>query len=176
MRNILIAVGGLLALVLLYWLISPVFITTVVDDAIPESASSSVSAAATERLVVTSSATATESVAALPTPVTEPVLLSQPIIGTPSHPASGSVRLITTPTERIIRYENYQGTNGPDLYVYLASDLDATSFISLGRARGNQGNLNYAIPEGTDLSQYPYVLTWCRAFGVLFDYATLPTT
>jgi hypothetical protein len=59
------------------------------------------------------------------------------------------------------------------LYVYLASDLEATSFVSLGRIRGTEGNVTYEVPEGTDLSEYPYVLTWCRAFGVLFNHADI---
>jgi len=72
-----------------------------------------------------------------------------------------------------VRYENYKGTNGPDLYVYLAKDLDATEFISLGRAKGNQGNINYTVPDDIDITEYQYVMTWCKAFGVLFDYAPI---
>ena len=67
-----------------------------------------------------------------------------------------------------MRYENYAGTNGPDLRVCLADDLNATNFVDLGRAKGNKGNINYSIPDEVDVADYKYVLTWCRAFSALF--------
>ncbi|MDQ3883960.1 MAG: DM13 domain-containing protein, partial [Thermoproteota archaeon] len=39
--------------------------------------------------------------------------------------------------------------------------------------KGNIGNQNYDIPEGTDLSRYDTVLIWCKAFSVLFGGAKL---
>ncbi len=92
---------------------------------------------------------------------------------TPGHPASGQTRIIETKDETLLRFENYDGTNGPDLRVYLATDLEATSFIDLGKAKGNKGNINYTIPDDVDVDDYAYVMTWCRAFGVLFDYAQI---
>ena len=96
-----------------------------------------------------------------------------PIVDTPGHPASGNVRVIQTEDDTIVRFEDYDGTNGPDLFVYLAKDLDADEFVDLGRARGNMGNINYTVPDDVDISEYQYVMTWCRAFGVLFDYAEI---
>ncbi len=106
----------------------------------------------------------------LPTP-----LVSGPfrIEDTSGHPASGQVRVIQTAEQSLIRFEDYEGTNGPDLFVYVAKDLEATEFISLGRAKGNRGNINYEVPANVDLSEYKYVMTWCKAFGVLFDYAEI---
>lgn len=92
---------------------------------------------------------------------------------TPGHPASGQVRVIETAEQTLVRFEDYNGTNGPDLRIYLATDLDATEFVDLGKPRGNMGNINYTIPSDIDLDDYTYVMTWCRAFGVLFDYAEL---
>lgn len=100
-------------------------------------------------------------------------LKSFPIEHTAGHPASGEVELIQTDDKNLIRFSNYEGTNGPDLYVYLATDLEASEYISLGEQKGNKGNIIYEIPEGVDLSQYQYVLTWCKAFGVLFDYSKI---
>lgn len=86
--------------------------------------------------------------------------LSFPITGTPGHSASGNIRIVNDNSGTlIVRFENYKGTNGPDLYVYLASDKNATDFINLGEAKGNQGNINYTVPAGTSLEDYPYVLT-----------------
>lgn len=99
-----------------------------------------------------------------------------PVVDTLAHPAIGTVRLIETPEGRTIRYENYKTINGPDLFVYLSTDIDATEFIDLGPIRGTEGDINYAVPEGVDLSKYRYVLTWCKQFGVLFNYVELDQT
>lgn len=92
---------------------------------------------------------------------------------TAGHPATGQARVIETAEETLVRFEDYDGTNGPDLRVYLATDLEATSFVDLGKAKGNKGNINYTIPADVDVDDYTYVMTWCRAFGVLFDYAEI---
>lgn len=96
-----------------------------------------------------------------------------PITGTPGHPASGEISLIRSPEETLIQYQDYDGTNGPDLFVYLSKDLEAKDFIDLGPAKGNKGNIIYGVPLDANLDEYPYVLTWCKAFGVLFDYAQI---
>lgn len=96
-----------------------------------------------------------------------------PITGTTGHPASGNIEIIESPEEKLVYYKNYYGTNGPDLKVYLAKDLDARDIVDLGDAKGNQGNLIYGAPLDVDFSEYKYVLTWCEAFGVLFDYAKI---
>ena len=46
-------------------------------------------------------------------------------------------------------------------------------FVNLGRLKGNVGDQNYKIPEGTDLSKYDTALIWCQAFSVLFGSADL---
>ena len=77
------------------------------------------------------------------------------------------------PDETIVRYENYRGTNGPDLRIYLANDLKATDFVEISKTKGNMGNINYSVPDGVNIDDYKYVLTWCKPFRTLFDYAEL---
>jgi hypothetical protein len=91
------------------------------------------------------------------------------------HNAEGMAKVIPLEggTSRILRLENFEATNGPDLYVYLATDKSASDFVNLGRLKGNIGNQNYEITEGTDLSKYDTALIWCRAFSVLFGSAEL---
>lgn len=95
------------------------------------------------------------------------------ITDTPLHPASGQVRIVETGRKKILRYENYKTINGPDIRVYLATDINATEFIDLGSIKGTEGNINYDIPEGTDLDKYHWALTWCEDFSVLFNSADL---
>jgi hypothetical protein len=52
----------------------------------------------------------------------------------------------------------FKSTKGPDLYVYLSTDKQASDFVELGRFKANIGNQKYEIPEGTDLSKYGTVL------------------
>ncbi len=115
------------------------------------------------------------SVLAVPTPAKAAPSVSAklPITGTGGHSASGDIRVIYAPNETMVRYEDYRGTNGPDLRVYLATDLRATDFIDLGKAKGNIGNINYSVPSGVNINDYNYVLTWCRSFSTLFDYASI---
>jgi len=95
------------------------------------------------------------------------------IIGTPLHPASGQIEIIRSPKETLIQYKNYNGTNGPDLKIYLAKDLDAKEFISLGNSRSNKGNIIYGTPLDIDFNEYLYILTWSETLGVLFDYVKI---
>jgi hypothetical protein len=76
----------------------------------------------------------------------------------------------------ILRLENLRVTNGPDLYVYLATDKSASDFVSLGKLKANNGNQNYNIPSEIDLAKYDTVLIWCRPFSVLFGSAELVVT
>ncbi len=90
------------------------------------------------------------------------------------HNAEGLAKVIRLDdASMILRLENFKATNGPDLYVYLATDKSASDFVDLGRLKGNIGNQNYDIPEGTDFSRYDTVLIWCKAFSVLFGSAEL---
>ena len=90
------------------------------------------------------------------------------------HNAEGLTKVIRLDDDSmILRLENFKATNGPDLYVYLASYSSASDFVNLGRLKGNIGNQNYNIPEGTDFSRYDTVLIWCKAFSVLFGSAQL---
>jgi hypothetical protein len=90
------------------------------------------------------------------------------------HNAEGVAKVINLADGRtFLRLENLKATNGPDLYVYLSTDKDASDIVNLGRLKGNIGNQNYEIPAGTDLSKYDTVLIWCKAFSVLFGSAKL---
>jgi hypothetical protein len=90
------------------------------------------------------------------------------------HNAEGLAKVIRLDdASMILRLENFKATNGPDLYVFLATNNSASDFVNLGRLKGNIGNQNYDIPEGTDFSRYDTVLIWCKAFSVLFGSAGL---
>lgn len=98
-----------------------------------------------------------------------------------SHPARGSVLVLSDGGgRRVLRFEDFETDNGPDLNVYLstaspdapAGDFDE-DFVDLGDLKGNIGNQNYDIPEGVDLSVHSTVVIWCVRFSVAFGAAPL---
>ena len=93
------------------------------------------------------------------------------------HMASAHVKVLQVPDgTQVLRFENLDVTNGPDLYVYLSTDTTADDFVSLGKLKGNMGNQNYPIPENTDLEKYKTVLIWCQPFSTLFGSSQLSPT
>ena len=95
-------------------------------------------------------------------------------VGDGIHDAQGDVLIINADDgSRFLRFENFKATNGPDLFVYLATDETANDFVNLGVLKGNIGNQNYMIPPGADLSTHNTVLIWCKQFSVLFGSAQL---
>ncbi len=92
------------------------------------------------------------------------------------HHAEGQAKIIPlSDNSNILRLEDLRVTNGPDLYVYLSTDKGASDFVNLGKLKANNGNQNYNIPSDTDLSNYNTVLIWCKAFSVLFGSAEFNT-
>lgn len=91
-----------------------------------------------------------------------------------SHSTSGDVFTVKTDDGIYLRFENFEATNGPDLYVYLAKSGGKTSEgIRLEKLKGNVGDQNYLLPAGVDLTEYDKVVIWCKAFDVDFGYAEL---
>ncbi len=72
-----------------------------------------------------------------------------------------------------ILLENFNTTNGPDLYVYLSKEIMPANFILLEKLRSTNGNQVYSIPGTPDFTQFKYVCIHCRRYNHLFGYAQL---
>jgi len=94
-------------------------------------------------------------------------------VGDGIHDATGDAMVLSIDDTQYLRFENFKSTNGPDLYVYLSTDEQASDYVSLGKLKANMGNQNYEIPSDVDLAKYSKVLIWCQAFSVLFGSAEL---
>jgi Electron transfer DM13 len=98
-----------------------------------------------------------------------------------AHPGSGTALLLRQGDgSHLVRLEDLNVENGPDLHVYLAeasAGSDAASFgrdfLDLGRLKGNRGNQNYQLPRDADPSRYRSVVVWCKRFSVGFAVAPL---
>ena len=100
-------------------------------------------------------------------------ILSEGIFKPNAHEVKGKSVLIKDEGKNILRFENFETINGPDLHIYLASDLDGKDYVDLGAIKATKGNINYDIPDGVDTNKYNKVLIWCVPFKVLFSYAEL---
>lgn len=100
-------------------------------------------------------------------------ILAQADLRPRAHEVSGKALLIEKDGEKTLRFENFETINGPDVDIYLASDLSDADFVNLGDLKATKGNVNYPVPAGTDTDKYNKVLVWCKAFSVLFSYAEL---
>lgn len=92
------------------------------------------------------------------------------------HFGRGRATLIeTAPGEYTLRLEDFEVRNGPDLYVYLSPSADGyvDGAIELGRLKADRGNQNYELPGGVDVAAARSVVIWCRAFSVEFAAAPL---
>ncbi|MGH9230204.1 MAG: DM13 domain-containing protein [Acidimicrobiales bacterium] len=112
-----------------------------------------------------------------------PVLLGAgQFVGLAGHSGTGDAGIFLNPDgSYVLRFENLDIENGPDLEVYLVPGADRTSLdpgaIHLGHLKGNVGSQTYDLPPGTDLVPGPYTaLVWCEAFTVEFVGATLAIT
>ena len=155
---ILIAIVVVIGLPLAWYLVSPLFIDNVVDEGLP------VSGADGENVAVESDG----QVGSL-----ESVVSGFFVDADSFHKVSGTATVLDEGGKKYLRFEDFESTNGPDLFVYLATDESAEDFVDLGRLKGNVGNQNYEIPADVDLSEHDEVLIWCKAFSVLFGSAEL---
>ncbi len=94
-----------------------------------------------------------------------------------SHQGSGDLKILQNGTERTVRFENFQGTPGPGLVVLLVENVagknksEIGASVELGDLKSTNGNQNYTIPEGVDLSKYDGVMVYCKPFSVVFSRA-----
>lgn len=174
MKKILLALLCMLALAGGWYLLSPLWINTTIDEDL------SFHQAETSPTPQEPDQTAESA------PSTSPTLLaSGPLQDADSaHKGSGTASIYTQDGAALVRLEDLLVTNGPDLRVLLTKHPAPTNaaevnegFVELATLKANIGNQNYPIPEGTNLSDYAGVIIYCKAFRVVFATATLtPST
>lgn len=99
-----------------------------------------------------------------------------------AHKGKGAATIFETDAgSKVLRFTEFEATNGPDLKVWLvkaanvqsSADVKASEWLGLGPLKGNIGDQNYIIPADTNLADYKSVVIWCEQFGVLFAAADL---
>lgn len=79
---------------------------------------------------------------------------------------------------RVLRFEDFRVTNGPQLHVILSRNAPDSIFgdigedyVDLGPLSGNVGNQNYVIPDDVNLDEFQSVVIYCVPFHVIFSTA-----
>lgn len=156
----IVAVGLALALFVVIWFEpQQLFLNRTVDEALP----------------IAPSASATPSASA-----DSPTTLASGSFRSLEHETTGTASLVTVGNDVVLRFEDLDTSNGPDLRVYL-SRKPATlgwrdygdDFIELGPLKGNKGDQNYRVPSNVDLKTFRSAVVWCVRFKVGFGVAPL---
>lgn len=175
------AVGfGVVLLVAGWWLLKPLFVDKEVNEALPMTSQieQSIEMTADQKDKGTGemgNKTPTMPVADKETSKMTAAMFEGTFVdGEPGHHAKGRAVTLKNGDTTILRLEDLDATNGPDLYLFLAKPDGKTSDgINLGKLKGNIGNQNYDLPPNTDLSVYSKVVIYCKQFSVDFGYSEL---
>ncbi len=100
-----------------------------------------------------------------------------------AHKTSGRATVYSVDGKETLRLTNFKTSNGPDVHVVLIAASDAqdnenfldksVERIELGKLKGNEGDQDYAVPSGTDLSKFKAVSIYCERFNANFGTAPL---
>jgi hypothetical protein len=138
-----------------------------------------------EALPTVSARPGASSAAVAPAVEAEPITLATGEFISHEHGTAGTVRILELPDgSRVLRIEDLDTDNGPDLKVWLtdAPVIDGPSgwfvfddgdYVDLGSLKGNKGSQNYAIPADVDLAELTSLTIWCDRFNVSFGAADL---
>lgn len=149
---------------LAYYLISPLWRVKIANEASPLA---TIEASPIANLPVASIAPQ-----ATPQPA-QPKLIAEGAFVAKAHDVQGKALLIEHNGKKSLRFENFETINGPDVRIYLSSDLSNKDIVDIGSIKATKGNVNYEIPDGVDTTKYNKVLVWCVQFHVLFSAAEL---
>ncbi|ULE34556.1 DM13 domain-containing protein [Mycobacterium sp. IDR2000157661] len=101
------------------------------------------------------------------------------------HATTGVAKLLRLPDgSHVVRVENLDTSDGPDLIVLLADApvvdgpdggkaFTAGRYVNLGKLKGNRGSANYPVPADVDVTGLTSVGIWCDRFDVSFGAAPL---
>lgn len=95
-----------------------------------------------------------------------------------AHSLAGTATLYVDDTGvRTLRFENFNMTAGPDVYVLFSktNNYSAANTVAISMLKGSYSNssLNFEVSNSIDLSTHKFVLVYCVQFSSLFGYSEL---
>lgn len=88
-------------------------------------------------------------------------------------PTSGTASVYDQSGTKYVVLHPFQSHSGPDLYVYLAKDVNAADYIRISKLQATSGFQVYKVPVSFTVSDYNYVHIWCQAYSVDFARAEI---
>lgn len=165
-----------------WYLGSPLFIRTSLNEPSPSAAAPTSSAEPAPEATAPGDggSPAASGTVGAPSP-TPAAVLASPRRGTfqgadDFHFGNGTAILSeTAPGAWTVRFEGFSVRNGPDLYVYVSPDPAgyADGAIEVGKLRATDGSFNMDLPVGADPADGASIVIWCKQFAVQFAVATL---
>ena len=188
-----ITLVGLLAaaiplLFLAGWLIRPLFVDTVVDEAFPLGAEAAIPEELTDDQARVMMSAASKLEIEVDESMTQAMSAATQlksgafVDGDAFHKGEGSATIYQFEDgSRVLRLENFRVTNGPALFVLVSphpnpggrGDLSDAGYTELARLKGNVGNQNYLLPDDLSLDDINSVIIYCKPFRVVFSTAAL---
>ncbi len=197
-RALLIAVGLFVVLVgggVAWWLISPLFLDTVVEEELPfEIPTEEEMADMSEEELAKVTADVMDAAAQMPDTemdeeMPEMANDAQPVVVAQGqfkdaddfHKGAGTATLYRLPDgTHLLRFEDFTVTNGPQLHVLLANHADPANrndlesgYVDLGGLKGNVGSQNYEIGADIAIDSVQSIVIYCKPFHVVFSTAPL---
>jgi hypothetical protein len=184
---VLAVLAGLTIFVFAYFEPHKLFIDDKVNEPFPVAVGSTTTAPTTAATEVSVTAAASTAPATVPPTTPEatapprPVAQATGMFVSLDHGTSGSAAVyVVEDGRRVLRIEDLDTSNGPDVYVYLSANPAAgpegqfdDAYVNLGGLKGNIGDQNYEIPADVDVTQYLSVVIWCDRFNSAFGAADL---
>ncbi|MDA1197034.1 MAG: DM13 domain-containing protein [Nanoarchaeota archaeon] len=168
-----------LGLTLAWYLVSPLFISVEVeessplDDALVVKDAMKTMSASDKEAFVAAVEKMKDDVKEMDDAMPKASLVKQATFMASAHEVEGELLLIEKEGKKFLRFEDFNTVNGPELHVYLSTELGDEDIIDLGIIKGTKGNFNYELDDSIDIERYSKVLVWCKPFRVLFSYADL---
>ncbi len=195
--QVVVGLVGVVGLAIGWYLFSPLFFNkTVIEDfpIVPVAGASSGTTEAPNDAAASDPATSEPATSAgatseadVPTVDVsfEPIVLADgEFVGADAfHQGSGSATIYELEDgSRILRLENFDVTNGPELHVFVSpnpapessEELMGSGYLDLGPLKGNRGDQNYEIPADAVLPDGEFsIVIYCEPFSVVFATATV---
>lgn len=156
-KKTLIAIATVIVLAVAWYALSPLLRNVELDEASPLNNQPSLSMTADPS----------------PSAIVETKILAQGNFIANAHDVKGKALLINDNGKKILRFEDFETINGPDVRIYLSKNLDNADYVEVDKLKATKGNVNYNVADSVDINKYNKVLVWCEDFSILFSYAEL---
>lgn len=171
-----------------WWLLSPLFLSTTIEEEFPFSATADMPVGMTqaeaENIMSGMAKVDMEEMEDMPDEMAQAEQIASGMFRDADsfHKGSGVASIYRLPGgEGVLRFEDLNVTNGPDLRVLLSThpdpqnkaELNEAGYIHIEKLKGNRGNQNYELPADADLESFGSVIIYCMPFHVIFSVAPL---